>query len=114
MNSHRLKTSNTQRGAVLIVSLLILMIMTIIAVSTLSTTTLQEQMAANTANKYKTYHATESAIGLTISTKNIFKDAFNATKASQKNDQYNNPLLGDNVDAFTDIYMDLAAGETPP
>ena len=122
MKLYELNTPTAQRGAVLIVSLLILMIMTIIGVSTLSTTTLQEQMAANTANKYKTYQGAESAIGLTIIEDDVFKNALDTSPDSDPvrvldtNDPelgLNEHELGLNVQANTEIYMDLDEGEVP-
>ena len=52
----------TQRGAVLVVSLIILLILTILGVSVMQTTTLEEKMAAATRNKDLAFQAAESAL----------------------------------------------------
>ncbi|MGF1548023.1 MAG: PilX N-terminal domain-containing pilus assembly protein [Thiotrichales bacterium] len=51
-----------QRGAVLIVALLILLVMTIIGVSAMKSTTLDERIAANTQFKTTTFQTSESAL----------------------------------------------------
>ena len=51
-----------QSGAVLIVSLVMLLVMTIIGVTAMSSATLEEKMASNTMNYNVTFHAAESAI----------------------------------------------------
>jgi type IV pilus assembly protein PilX len=51
-----------QSGAVLIVSLIMLLVLTIIGVTAMRSTTLEEKMAANIMNYNVTFHAAESAI----------------------------------------------------
>lgn len=51
-----------QQGAVLIVSLIMLLIMTLIGVSSMQTSTLQERMAANDKQKFLSQLAAESAL----------------------------------------------------
>lgn len=51
-----------QRGAVLVVSLVILLVLTILGVSVMSTTTLEEKMAAAARNKDLAFQAAETAI----------------------------------------------------
>jgi len=51
-----------QRGAVLIVSLLILLVLTIIGVAAMNTSNLEEKMAGNTRAKDITFQAAESAL----------------------------------------------------
>jgi len=51
-----------QRGAVLIVSLLILLVMTIISVTALRTTSMDEKMASNTRQRQIAFNAAETAM----------------------------------------------------
>jgi len=52
----------TQRGAVLVISLLILLVMTILGVSSMSSTTLQERMANNNNQRQIAFQAAEAAL----------------------------------------------------
>lgn len=51
-----------QRGSVLIVSLLILLIMTLLGITAMSTTTLEEKMAGNIRDKNIAFQAAEAAL----------------------------------------------------
>lgn len=51
-----------ERGAVLAVSLILLLLVTVLGVSTIGTTTLQEKMAANTRDKDLAFQAAELAM----------------------------------------------------
>jgi type IV pilus assembly protein PilX len=51
-----------QRGAVLVISLLLLLIMTLIGVTTMSTTSLEEKMAGNMRDKNVALQAAEAAL----------------------------------------------------
>jgi type IV pilus assembly protein PilX len=53
---------HTQKGAVLIVGLLILLIMTIIGVTTMQTTRVEEKMAGNVRDRSLAFQAAESAL----------------------------------------------------
>ena len=51
-----------QQGAVLMISLILLLVMTVLGLSTMNTSVMQEKMAANSQNVNKTFQAAESAI----------------------------------------------------
>jgi type IV pilus assembly protein PilX len=51
-----------QSGAVLVISLILLLVLTVIGVTSMRSATLEEKMAANTMNHDATFHAAESAI----------------------------------------------------
>ena len=53
---------NTQRGAVLLVSLMILLIMTVLGIAGMSSTTMEEKMAANNQQQQQAYQAAETAL----------------------------------------------------
>lgn len=55
-------TLGSQRGATLIISLIILLLVTILGVSSLQSTTLEEKMAASTRNVDLAFQAAESAL----------------------------------------------------
>jgi len=56
-----------QRGAVLIVSLMLMLAMTLLSIASMSTSVMQEKMAANAQNTNRTFQAAESAIDTQIS-----------------------------------------------
>ena len=58
----KLKPHGRQRGAVLIVSLVMLLVITLIAVSSMQGTVLEEKMAGNTKDRNLAFQTTESAI----------------------------------------------------
>lgn len=62
----RIHTSYTmpsqQRGAVLIMSMLMLLVMTLIGITTMNTATLEEKMSANSMNSNISLQASESAV----------------------------------------------------
>lgn len=64
--SHPISMSRHQRGAVLLVSMIMLLVLTLIGVSAMSTATIEEKMAANAQQKAITFQAAESAIDDTI------------------------------------------------
>lgn len=55
-------TPQHQRGAALVVSLLILLVMTVIGVSSMQTTILEEKMASNTREREQAFEAAEAAL----------------------------------------------------
>lgn len=61
-----------QRGAVLIVSMILLLIMTLIGVTGMSTTTLEEKMAANTQEVNRAFQAGETALALAFTDTNAY------------------------------------------
>ncbi len=56
------RPSAEQRGAALVVSLIILLVMTVIGVSAMKTTVLEEKMAANTRQRQIAFQAAEAAL----------------------------------------------------
>lgn len=62
MNSSLPTNRNTQQGAVLIVSLIILVLMTIIGVSAIKTTTLEERMVGNMRDQDLAFQSAEAAV----------------------------------------------------
>ena len=62
--SERYSTAFTtqQRGSVLVVSLLILLVMTLLGITAMSTTTLEEKMAGNLRDKSIAFQAAEAAL----------------------------------------------------
>ena len=62
--SERYSTAFTtqQRGSVLVVSLLILLVMTLLGITAMSTTTLEEKMAGNLRDKGIAFQAAEAAL----------------------------------------------------
>jgi len=56
------RSSRAQRGSVLIVGLILLLVMTMLGLSNISGTTLQEKMAGNTRDRAISFSATETAL----------------------------------------------------
>ena len=57
-----LKTQHRQRGVVLIVSLIMLLVVTLVAVSSMQGTVLEEKMAGNAKDRNLAFQTTESAL----------------------------------------------------
>jgi Tfp pilus assembly protein PilX len=57
-----LKAKSSQRGAVLVISLLVLMVLTLLGISTLDSSIMEEKMAANTQTASATFQKAESSI----------------------------------------------------
>lgn len=62
MSSRSLTINSKQQGAVLVVSLIILLLMTIIGVSSMKTTTLEERMAGNMRDQNLSFQSAEAAL----------------------------------------------------
>ncbi len=62
MNMNHIPLRKTQRGTVLVISLLLLVIMTMIGVTAMKTTTLDEQLAGNMRDRSLAFQAAESAL----------------------------------------------------
>ncbi|KZY44995.1 MULTISPECIES: PilX N-terminal domain-containing pilus assembly protein [unclassified Oleiphilus] len=63
-----------QKGAVLVVSLIILLLMTLIGVASMSSSIMQEKMASNAQNNNATFQAAENAVSGLINKVIIDKD----------------------------------------
>ncbi len=98
-----------QRGAILIVALLILLVMTIIGVSAMRTTTLDERIAANTQYKTTTFQAAESALAA-ASRFDVVDKCLTANCVPCEIDP-SKPFTGTEVVSTGDLQ--LAAGEGP-
>jgi Tfp pilus assembly protein PilX len=61
-------SSHRQRGFVLVVCLIILLVLTVLGVNSMGTINLEQRMASNSQNKYETFQITESAIYDTFAT----------------------------------------------
>ena len=59
---NRLQPLNNERGAVLIVSLMILVILTLLGITAMQTTTFQEKMAGNMRSREVSFQAAEAAL----------------------------------------------------
>ncbi|NOY63549.1 MAG: hypothetical protein GXP10_10460 [Gammaproteobacteria bacterium] len=71
----------TQRGAVLIVSLVMLLITTMLGVTAISSSRMGEKMAANAMNRNVTFQAAESAIENAVADTNNLLQAISAGDA---------------------------------
>jgi len=91
---------NRSNGAVMIMSLTILLILTMLAVSSLNVSLFEERMAANTQSKSITFQATESAISTTAANKATLDAAIlKPINAITGPDLYPRPIFGTNVDS---------------
>lgn len=66
--NHSMHFAAHQRGAVLIISLMLMLVMTLLSIASMSTSVMQEKMAANAQNTNRTFQAAESAVEAQIST----------------------------------------------
>lgn len=62
LNTNPVAAPHVQRGAVLIVSLLILLVMTVIGVSSMQSSTLEEKMASNSRDRNIGFQSAETAM----------------------------------------------------
>jgi len=60
--------ASAQRGAVLIVSMVLLAVVTILGVVSMTTTSLEEKMAANTQETHRAFHAAETGLSSAFAT----------------------------------------------
>lgn len=65
---HLTKPASTQRGAVLIVSMVLLAVVTILGVFSMTSTSLEEKMAANTQESHRAFHAAETGLSNAFAT----------------------------------------------
>lgn len=87
------RSSSSQRGAVLTVSLLLLLIMTILGITALSSSTLEEKMSANKMNQHITFHAAESAHEGVLNNLNSLATAINTGGPETVNIDLNEPSV---------------------
>lgn len=86
MRSHRTVRSKfnggrppSQRGAVLVISLVLLAIMTLLGVTAMNMNTMEERMAANTQEVNRAFQTAESGISLALSDDSAFNTSAPAT-----------------------------------
>jgi type IV pilus assembly protein PilX len=70
MSPLQLKPASRQRGAALIVGLVMMVVLTLLAVSSMNTATLELLMARNNQEQENAFQAAESAIDIAIARKN--------------------------------------------
>ncbi len=78
MKMKQLQRSKNQRGAVLLVSLIMLLITTFVGFSTMETSNLEAKMATSREIKELTFQAAETAIDITLDTETLIGEAYNA------------------------------------
>lgn len=86
-----------QTGAVLIVSLMLLIIMTMIGVTSMRTTVMEEKMAGNTRDSTLAFHAAESAL---LDGENFLQNTINALAVAFAGNQLGLYALGTDPDLF--------------
>jgi len=87
-------------GAVMIMSLVVLLILTMLAVSSMNASIFEERMASNVQSKSITFQATESAISTTIADKPVLNAAILAAiNTISDTNVYAKPTFGINVDS---------------
>jgi hypothetical protein len=64
--------AGAQRGTVLIVALVLLVVLTLLGVSALNTTTIEEKMAANIQEVHRAFHAAETGLDVAFSDPDTF------------------------------------------
>lgn len=82
-----------QSGAVLLVSLLMLLVMTIIGITTMNTARLEEKMAANSMNMNKSLQASESAVDAALNDVNNLVTVLNTGASLTVNVNLGDPFV---------------------
>lgn len=80
----RTRKPSSQNGAALITALVLLVILTMLGLSSMSTNTMEERMAANSQEKNRTFQAAESGVDIAFDN----ADSFNI------NNTKSNPITG--------------------
>ena len=66
------ESNNTQKGAALITSLIFMVVLTLLALSSMNTSILDENMAANAQEKNRAFQAAETALAVALENANSF------------------------------------------
>ena len=118
-----------QRGFVLVVCLIILLVLTVLGVNNMGTSNLEERMASNSQTKVGTFQLAESAIADTIVDNTIFDSAISdpstavnstytiggqtVTTATKVNPtQLGYSITGSSLNKFTGVLMDITSTST--
>ena len=80
--------SNTQGGAALITALVMLVILTLLGLSSMTTTTMEERMAANSQELNRAFQAASSGLELVFSDEEAFNTANTKDLDGTANDTY--------------------------
>lgn len=129
MNQLKLPNNSQQRGFVLVACLIILLVLTVLGVNNMSTSNLEERMAANSQTKLGTFQLAESAIANTIVTNSIFDTAigdpstavhttYTIGTQTVTTDTLVNPTqigystTGSSLSKFTGVLMDITSTST--
>ena len=89
---------NGERGAVLIVSTIFLMVLTVISISALDASLLEEKMAANSMFKQMTFQAVESVVNDALSDTTILATAIDSGNMVQHTVSMTNTAIVTNAD----------------
>ncbi len=111
---------NPQSGAVLITSLVMLVILTLLGLSTISTSTLEEKMAANSQEMNRAFQTAETGLQMVMadaaafSTSNTVND--NSTPNDDTDDIYQYQITDDSFSSYgaETIYRSEFKQRTPP
>ncbi len=117
MNRHRIPPHSTQTGAVLVVSLMMLVIMTLIGVTAMRSTILEEKMSANARDSMLALEASETVLldgeRHLENTINSLVVAFDGTQLGLYEEGTNPNLLVDatwvNAITYSDTYPDVTS-----
>ena len=80
--------SNTQQGAALITALIFLVILTLLAITSMSTNTLEEKMAANSQEINRAFQTAETGLKLAFTDEAAFSTANTKTTDGTVDDPY--------------------------
>lgn len=106
-------SKHQQQGAVLVVSLLILMVLTLIGISSMNGSIMEEKMASNAQSATTTFQQAESAVRQTfyIESRNPAQAVANARNDKKKPVDYSNESLG--IDSNTQMTYPTATVTIP-
>ena len=116
-------SSQRQRGFVLVVCLIILLVLTVLGVNNMSTSNLEERMASNSQTLLGTFQLAESAVAEVIVDNTIFEtaitdpstpvardytfDGHTVTTSTSVVSQASQSTTGSSLDKFNGIRMDI-------
>lgn len=97
-----LKNRTSQRGAALIISLIVLLVLTLIGVAGMNTSVMQERMAVNSQNSNRAFQAAESTVSAL--TNRLYADDLSLLRESMQDaDSHSSVVTVTDLDAANGI-----------
>ena len=87
-SKYQIKSYSTQNGAVLITALIMLVILTLLGLSSMTTTTMEERMAANSQEIARVFHTASPGLSMVLTDEDAFATTNTELTDGTANDPY--------------------------